>query len=166
MKKMKCLCGYGMSRPDIGLLIIRVCVAAVFIFEGIQKLTNISMAGMAFQQMGFAPMWAWIDGIVELVAGILIGVGLFTWIAAGLLAIVMLVAVWVMIRLGGPMAAIQPFAFLFSAVALAFSGAGRYSLDARCKCRMNGGMAGDCACCGDSSKCTCDSNCENCDCGK
>ena len=126
----------GMA-SDLGLLVARILLGAIFAAHGYQKLVTFGLAGVTenFRGMGVpAPeIAAPVVALVELVGGIALIVGAFTAIAGLLLAIDMLVAAllahvpqglfidaggW---ELVGALGA--------GALALAAVGAGRFSLD-------------------------------------
>lgn len=77
-------------------VLIRVMVGAVFVSEGLQKFMYPEALGPGrFEGMGFpAPaFWATLVGGTEIVAGLLVTVGLLTRAAAVPLAVIMLVAI-------------------------------------------------------------------------
>src|SRR5690606_5276768 len=81
---------------DLGLLVARIVLGAIFAAHGYQKLVTLGLAGVTenFRGMGVpAPeIAAPVVALVELVGGIALIVGAFTAIAGLLLAIDMLVA--------------------------------------------------------------------------
>jgi len=79
----------------LALLLLRFALAAVFVYHGYPKLfthTRESMQG--FARMGFPPYFAYISGVIEFFGGLILAAGLFTRIAALLLAGEMAVALW------------------------------------------------------------------------
>lgn len=125
------------TRTDLALTVLRVVIGLIFLMHGIQKLFLFTLAGTtgAFTQMGVplpavsAPLVAF----VELLGGAALIAGLFTRVAAGLLAIDMLVATLLVHLKAGffnPAGVEFPLALLAGCVALALSGAGAYALDA------------------------------------
>lgn len=82
---------------DIGILALRIVVGAVFIAHGWAKFSNLSgTAGFFGDKLGF-PMpevLAFVVAGIELLGGVAILLGAFTWIAGTLLAIIMLVAIF------------------------------------------------------------------------
>ncbi len=127
-------------------LILRVVVGIVFFAHGAQKLfgwfggNGIAGTTGFLQQLGFAGagFWAWVLAIVEFAGGIALFLGVFTTIAAALLAINMLVAIFAVHLKNGFFLAKGGYEFalvLFAAaVSLALSGAGKWSIDRmRCK---------------------------------
>ena len=124
-------------RTDIGLTILRVTTGAIFVAHGAQKLFVYGFAGVsgAFQGMGipFPAIAGPLTGLVEFLAGLALVVGLLTRLAGVGLAITMLGAIaFVHLAAGffAPTGFEYPLALLAATLALAFTGAGRFSLDA------------------------------------
>jgi putative oxidoreductase len=125
------------TRLDVGLTILRVATGAIFAAHGAQKLFVYGFSGVtgAFTQMGI-PMPGIagpLTGIVEFFGGLALVVGLLTRLAGFGLAITMLGAIaFVHLSAGffAPNGVEFPLALLAATIALAFTGAGRYSADA------------------------------------
>lgn len=129
------------TRPSasvsLGLLVLRIVVGAIFAAHGAQKIFEFTLPGTigSFEGMGvpLPEIAAPVVAFLELIGGILLIVGFLTRPVAILLAIDMLVAL-VLVHLpaglwvgdGG-----YEFVAVLGAVALAlvFTGAGRFSLD-------------------------------------
>src|SRR3989338_6799362 len=77
---------------DTGLLVLRVGVGAIFIMSGWTKAADLSLTVGMFATMGFSAFCAYLVTAVELVGGIAVLFGIYSRVAALLLAIVMLVA--------------------------------------------------------------------------
>lgn len=125
------------AAASLGLLVLRIVVGAVFTAHGAQKIFEYTIPGTigSFAGMGVpmpeiaAPFVAF----VELIGGILLVLGLFTRLAGILLAIDMVVAL-VLVHLAAGLwvgeGGYELVAVLgAAALALALTGAGRFSLD-------------------------------------
>ncbi|GAA1575256.1 DoxX family protein [Actinomadura kijaniata] len=124
--------------PDAGLLVGRLALGVIFIAHGWQKLTDTGHSGVTamFKGLGIpmpsvAALFAtW----VELLGGVALIVGLLVPVAGVLLALNMLGALWYVHLDKGLFAAEGGYEFVLvlgaTAVLLACTGAGRFSLDA------------------------------------
>ena len=119
---------------SLALLLLRVGLGIIFIFHGYPKLfthTHDMMAG--FQHMGFPPFFVYIAGVIEFFGGIVLILGLFTRIAALLLACEMTIAVLKVHLPQGPITEVKnyefPMVLAVACFALATIGAGMISLD-------------------------------------
>ena len=127
---------------DVGILVLRVVVGLYLLGHGGQKLFGwlggpglTGTEGM-MRQLGFRPanLWALGAALAETVGGLLLALGLLSPLGSLAIASAMLVAI-VTVHLGkgwfsmtgGPE---LPLTNLAVAAAVAFAGAGRYSLDA------------------------------------
>jgi len=110
---------------DAGLLVLRIGVGLIFVVSGWMKVSNLSMTMGYFAQMGFSAFWVYLVSLVELVGGVAVLLGTYTRFFSGLLAIVMLVAIYVV---GANMAVMTPVAVFFSCLALTLSSGGKYSV--------------------------------------
>jgi putative oxidoreductase len=85
-----------------GLAVLRLMTGVVFMAHGAQKLFGIWGGGglsgteAYFAQIGLAPAFALavLAGLTEFVGGLMLVLGAFTVIAAGLLTVMMVVAMW------------------------------------------------------------------------
>jgi putative oxidoreductase len=116
---------------DIGLLILRAGVAAIFIFAGLDKLMNINGTSAFLEGLSipYPFIMAWLLSITEFFGGILILFGAYTKLPAGLLAFVMLVAIYTTKLDGGFTDVRLDLLLLCSTLAIFFTGAGDYSVD-------------------------------------
>lgn len=132
--------GPGGATPlaDVGLLVLRMTGLLLAIGHGWGKIKAPGMMAGPLEQMGMpAPyLLAWLAAIGEFGGGLLLALGLFTRFGAFLVVCVMLVAVfkvhlhdpWFMTGQGGSK---EPaLLYLIPALALLFTGAGRFGLDA------------------------------------
>ena len=121
------------SFQPVGLLAFRIALGLIFFSHGYPKLAY-SGAGMQgfFVQHGFPGYFVYISGVLEVFGGILLVLGLFTRVAALLLAVEMGVAIWKVHSAGGYLAVHDyefPLALATGCLALATVGAGLLSLD-------------------------------------
>ncbi|MCC6934743.1 MAG: DoxX family membrane protein [Candidatus Yanofskybacteria bacterium] len=152
---------------SLGLLVLRLALGAFFIGHAVAKFQNLPATVEMFQGWGFGAFWAYLATGSELLAGLLLVLGAFLWIAAALVVVVMAVAVY---AVTGPNPMGQPpllhyifgwgqnAVFAAAALALAFTGAGRWSLAAwwmrrrsgsvECReCKSDHGMGCNCGSC-------------------
>lgn len=124
------------SNDDLGKLLLRFAVGGLMLFHGIHKLIDgVGGIGGMLAAKGLPEFIAYGVLVGEVVAPILIIVGLLTRPAALTLAFTMVVA-WLMVGLGKTWAldktgawAIESLVYFFiAALALAWLGAGRYAL--------------------------------------
>ena len=118
---------------SIGLAVLRVAVAAVFINHGRQKLFVYGFAGVtgAFTQMGvpFPGIMGPFIGLLEFFGGIALLLGLLTRLLAVGFVCDMLGAILLVQLKRGFSAYELEFLLLVSSLALALMGAGRFSVD-------------------------------------
>jgi putative oxidoreductase len=118
----------------LALLLLRAGVGIIFIFHGYPKLFTHTHDMMAmFQRMGFPGFFVYIAGVFEFFGGIVLILGLFTRIAALLLAGEMAVAILKVHLPQGPITEVKNYEFpmilAVACFALATIGAGMISLD-------------------------------------
>ena len=121
---------------DTGKFVLRLALGALILLHGIAKVGSGvgGIAGMLAAQ-GLPGALAYLVYVGEIVAPVLLIVGIFTRPAAWIVAINMVVAIWlvhakelfVIGKNGGWAIELQGM-FLFAAVAVAFLGAGRFSV--------------------------------------
>jgi putative oxidoreductase len=126
---------HNQTSEDLGKLLLRATVAVLILLHGIAKL----MGGVGFitgmlGKLGLPPALGYLVYIGEVVAPLLILIGIWTRAAALVVAINMVVAIalvhsgeLVMLAKTGGWALELQGMFLFSALAIALLGAGRYS---------------------------------------
>jgi putative oxidoreductase len=117
-----------LHRPNIGILILRIVVGAVFIYAGVEKLSNMQQTIQFFGMIGFGAFWAWLVSLVEVIGGVLLVVGYATQIAGILLFITMAVAVEKIFGQAGFMGSLGAIMLGVSALVIAISGCGKYSI--------------------------------------
>lgn len=125
------------AAASLGLLVLRVVVGAVFAAHGAQKVFEFTIPGTigSFAGMGvpLPEIAAPVVAFVELVGGILLILGFFTRPVGILLAVDMVVALVAVHLPAGLWVGDGGYEFVavlgVAALALAFTGAGRFSLD-------------------------------------
>lgn len=81
---------------NLGLLLIRVGTGLVFFMHGIMKLQSIGMVNSFFiKVLGLPPGTAMLIAVIEVVGGAMLVLGIFTRVAAVVLGIEMLVAIFI-----------------------------------------------------------------------
>ena len=102
---------------NVGLLLLRLAIAAIFIYHAMPKLKNAK--GMA-QMVGMPAGMVLMLGIVEFVASVGLIVGFYTQLSALLLAIVMVGAIGMkMMKWNVPFAAMDKTGWEFDLILLA-----------------------------------------------
>jgi putative oxidoreductase len=127
---------------DVGLLLIRLMLAAVFIYHGWAKAGNIEGTLGFFTQIGLGNITlVYLAAYGELIGGILLALGLGVRYAAPVLMIIMAVAIQTVHLTKGfnIMAGGYEYALTLLVVSAAISmlGAGKYSIDANVKKELN-----------------------------
>jgi putative oxidoreductase len=121
------------SLQPLGLAILRVALALIFIFHGYPKLVRSdAMMREFFVQHGFPSYFVGLAGILECVGGGMLLIGLFTRPAALLLAAEMAIAIWKVKMVHGVFAVNEyqfELALAAACLALATLGAGSLSVD-------------------------------------
>lgn len=133
---MKCWCNHPQAR-NFGLLALRLAVGAVFIYHGWLKLADMPMAIEMFSGMGIpaAAFFAWLVALIEFVGGLAMVLGVCVKTFSLLLALVMLIALF-LVHTSLPYASAElPIMLLGATLALHGTGAGEWRL-----------MKNECAC--------------------
>lgn len=127
----------GIKRIDLGLLIVRAALGVVFVMHGWQKLAVTGHAGVAgfLGSMGvpLPDLNAALLIATEIGGGLALLSGTFTRVAAALTAFAMLVAMFLVHWPNGfflPAGYEFAMTLMLASVALSFTGAGAYSVDA------------------------------------
>lgn len=111
----------------ISLLLTRLILAAIFIFAGWFKVSNMAMTLGMFAQLGIPAYLTYIVSYGEIIGGIALLVGFLGELAAICLGIIMIVAI-VLMREGGVPAIGFPLATLAALIAIAGNGTGIFSV--------------------------------------
>lgn len=122
---------------DLGLLIIRLGIGAMFIyhgwdklFGGVEKWTQLGGVMATFGISIFPTFWGFMAAVAEVFGGLFLGLGLLQrQFATPMLAFTMLVAAVMHLKQDGLGEASHAIEALFVFVGLWFTGAGKYSLD-------------------------------------
>jgi putative oxidoreductase len=121
---------------DTGKFVLRVALGAMLLIHGISKLgSGVGAISGMLAEHGLPGALAYLVFVAELLAPLLLILGLYTRPAAWIIVIDMLFAIglvhlkdlWMIGRSGGWARELEGF-YLFGAVAVAFLGAGRFSL--------------------------------------
>jgi putative oxidoreductase len=116
----------------LGLLLLRAALGIIFFSHGYPKLVHPQNMQGLYLQHGLAAYSVYVSGVLELFGGGLLLVGLFTQVAAFLLAVEMAVMIWKVYGTGGYLALREyefPLTLAAACFALATVGAGLISVD-------------------------------------
>lgn len=124
------------SSDDAGKLILRLALGIFVLLHGIAKLSSgVGFISGMLVTHGIPGEVAYLAYVGEILAPLLIIVGLFTRPAALIIAINLVVAVWLVhsaqilnIGKSGGLVLELEYIYLFAAIAVAFLGAGRFSV--------------------------------------
>lgn len=125
------------SYDDIGKLILRLTVALLMAFHGVSKLKHgVGWMAGPLQAHHLPPFIGYGVYVAEVVAPILLILGIFTRPAACVIAFDMVMALFLVVQgkafdlqpQGGGLGAELQFLYLFSALAIAFLGSGRFAI--------------------------------------
>jgi putative oxidoreductase len=125
------------AHPDTGLLVLRLGLGAILLFHGIYKVTHgVSWIAGPLGQHGLPAALMYGVYVAEVLAPVMLIFGLWTRIAAAIIAFDMAMAIF-LVRLGdigkvnpmgGAWAIEVEMMFLVMALTLVFAGGGRYGL--------------------------------------
>ena len=117
----------------VALLLLRWGLGVIFVYHGFPKLTHTQDHVQSFVHMGFPSYFLYIAAVLETFGGLLLLAGLFTRVAALLLAGEMAVAIWKVHLPQGGIYGVEnyqfPLAMAVGAFTLASFGAGLISID-------------------------------------
>jgi putative oxidoreductase len=121
-----------LHNPDLGILFIRIALAAVFINAGWFKVNNIDMVVTGFASMGFSSFLAYLVAYAEFLGGILLLLGILARYTGVVIAIIMFVAMTKVHFANGFSLANKGYEYvlvlMLCALAIVVLGAGKYSL--------------------------------------
>lgn len=132
--------------PSLGLFIIRLVAGAIFIFHGVQKLSDMQGTVAFFASLGFGAFLAWAVALIEVAGGLSLILGLWTKFFGALLAAIMVVAIFKVKFAAGFSKAEIDLMLLATSIAVIFSGCGRYSVCALWHKNCDNCNDGKCAC--------------------
>lgn len=120
------------TNADLGLFLLRLVVAIIFLYHGLPKLMK---AGMMGQMMGMSGGMVFTLGAIEVLSGFGVLLGIYTQLASILLSIVMIGAIYFKVtKWKAGFAAMDKTGWEFdlillaSTVAIFFTGGGLYKL--------------------------------------
>ena len=127
-----------MSKEDSGKLLLRLTVALLMLPHGLAKLGGVTKIGGMLASKGLPEALAYLVYLGEIIAPVLLIVGLFTRFAGVMVVITMCFAIflahahqlWQFTHTGGHALELQFFYFM-SGVVIALIGPGALSLDAK-----------------------------------
>jgi uncharacterized membrane protein YphA (DoxX/SURF4 family) len=118
-----------MRKPDVGLLLIRLAVAMVFLSHGVGKFINLDGSIVFFDGLGLGPIFVYLVGIAEIVGGLMMLLGFGTQIAGLMLAVVMVGSI-LLFKLPGGFSKMEiDLVMLLASLGLAFSDNGKYAIE-------------------------------------
>jgi len=122
------------GNADLGLLLIRLALAAVFISHGVQKLMNLAGTVDFFAGLSLPAALAYTVAAIETLAGLAMLLGISTELAGLLLAIVMAGAIYTVKYQLGFLGGYELYlTLLLTALGIALAGPGRYRLNLKLK---------------------------------
>lgn len=150
MMKSHALC-HGMCKPwkcvDLGIGLVRLALAIVFIAHGYGKLTHLDGTVAFFASLGLPALFAYLVALGEFFGGLALFLGIFTRFFGWILALIMAGAIiFVKSKMGIANVASYELelVLLLCAIAVAVANSGRYSM---------GGMMGKKESCCDGGMC-------------
>ena len=134
-----CGVGDGHKYTNEAMLLLRVVLAAAFIFHGWSKVSAMDGVVTMFASMGVGTIMTYIASYVEFIGGVALLLGVATRLAGGLLAIFMVVAIYLvhLDRGYNMMNGGYEYQLLLLAGVIFFAlvGPGKYSLSAHTICK-------------------------------
>ena len=123
---------HRLNNPDLGMLFIRLALAATFINAGWFKVSNLAMVVGGMGEAGIPAFLAYIVSFGELLGGIALLIGIFSRYAGILLSIIMAVALFMVHWANGYSVQNGGYEYvlvlLLGALAMITFGSGKYSL--------------------------------------
>jgi uncharacterized membrane protein YphA (DoxX/SURF4 family) len=117
------------KNQDLGLFLLRLGLAAVFFFHGLDKLNNIDGIIGFFSSLGIPAIFAYLVAIIETLGGLALFVGLWVEKVSLALAIVMLFAIYLVKFSKGFFGGYEfDLLLLLGALAISMMGSGSYTV--------------------------------------
>ncbi len=117
------------KNPDLGILLIRIGLAAVFILHGLSKFSNIEGTEKFFGSLGLPIIFVYLVALVETLGGLALLLGIFTEVASILIAGIMIFAILLVKLQKGFVGGYEFELMLFlSALAITLIGPGKYKI--------------------------------------
>lgn len=136
----------SLHNKDLGLLLVRVGLALVFMYHGWMKIKGMDAAIEFFGSIGLAPFFAYLVAWVEFLGGAALLLGVKVREVAVPLVIVMIVAIY-KVHLGQGFSGMEfQIVLLLSTLGLVFSGSGKYALLKDKGCANCNSTTCDCQC--------------------
>lgn len=150
--------------PNLALLILRLSLGLIFVAHGLSKINNMEGTIGFFASFGIPAIFAYLVGWGELLSGIALIIGVYTWAAGILIAVIMMFAIILVKSKGGDILKAEvDFMAFAAALTLAFIGPGKFTMmKTKSKYCALGCADGKCDSGCDSSN-TCDSSAKTCD---
>lgn len=116
--------------PDLGLLLIRLGLASVFIAHGWSKIQNVDEVMSFFASLGLGVVWVFLVAYIEFLGGILMLFGVFVRKIAVLFAVIMVFSITMVKAVKGFVGGYElELLLLLVSVGMALMGTGKYSLN-------------------------------------
>lgn len=148
--------GNRFMNKNLGLLLIRLAIGAIFLYAGLGKLSDINQTIGFFSMVGVGTGLTWAVALTETIGGALMVLGFGTRIAGLALAVIMAFAIVLVKKEMGFAAMEIDIILLVSALGIFFTGPGRYALASVFHKRL-------CTPCADG---TCSTDGKSCDCNE
>lgn len=113
---------------DLGMLLLRLAIAAIFIMAGWAKMQNMAGTATFFSSLGLGMMWVYVVAWVEFLGGIAMLLGAFSRSAGLLLAIDMAFAIYLVGWAQGFGGYRLELLLLAAVLAVHLGGPGRYAI--------------------------------------
>lgn len=118
-----------MQKPDLGLLLIRLSVAVVFLNHGIGKFVNLDNSIAFFGDLGLGAIFVYLVGAVEIIGALMLLFGFGTQ-GAGLALAAVMVGSLLLVKLPGAFGKWElDLVMLLLSLGLAFSDNGKYAVE-------------------------------------